>query len=243
MDGRRLPAPGRVQGPRDRQGSPEGRARARHFDQDGDGRRRSANWRLRSCAARRRRSRSPSGKSGRPARAPASTDPAHEPTADELAALEALSKEGQVGDRRPPDQADQPRQGAVSRRPGGGPYTKRDLIRYYVTVAPVLLPYLRDRAVNLWRWPDGVTGNSFWQKQIPALRARLDRALGLIRRPAPASRTPTSSRTASRRWPGWPTTQPSTCIPWTSTIRRLPPPHATRSSTSTRARRRPGTTS
>jgi DNA ligase D len=52
--------------------------------------------------------------------------------------------------------------------PGGGPYTKRDLIRYYVAIAPVLLPYLRGRAVNLWRWPDGVDGKSFWQKQVPS---------------------------------------------------------------------------
>ncbi len=47
-------------------------------------------------------------------------------------------------------------------------FTKRDLIRYYVTVAPVILPYLRDRPVNVHRWPDGVTGKrQFWQKQIP----------------------------------------------------------------------------
>jgi bifunctional non-homologous end joining protein LigD len=46
-------------------------------------------------------------------------------------------------------------------------FTKRDLIRYYVTISPVLLPYLYDRPVNLWRWPDGVTGGHFWQKQIP----------------------------------------------------------------------------
>jgi bifunctional non-homologous end joining protein LigD len=49
-----------------------------------------------------------------------------------------------------------------------GPYTKRDLIRYYVTVSPVILPYLRDRPLNVHRWPDGVTGQSFWQKQIPS---------------------------------------------------------------------------
>lgn len=47
-------------------------------------------------------------------------------------------------------------------------YTKRDLVRYYATIAPVLLPYLRDRALNTDRWPDGVTGHHFWQKQIPS---------------------------------------------------------------------------
>ena len=30
-----------------------------------------------------------------------------------------------------------------------------------------MLPYLSDRPLNLWRWPDGVTGQHFWQKQIP----------------------------------------------------------------------------
>jgi bifunctional non-homologous end joining protein LigD len=32
----------------------------------------------------------------------------------------------------------------------------------------VLLPYLSDRPLNTDRWPDGVTGHHFWQKQIPS---------------------------------------------------------------------------
>jgi bifunctional non-homologous end joining protein LigD len=52
--------------------------------------------------------------------------------------------------------------------PGAG-YTKRDLVRYYTTIAPVMLPYLRERPLNVHRWPDGVTGRThFWQKQIPS---------------------------------------------------------------------------
>jgi bifunctional non-homologous end joining protein LigD len=47
-------------------------------------------------------------------------------------------------------------------------FTKRDLIRYYVTIAPVLLPYLRDRPLNVDRWPDGANGGHFWQKQVPS---------------------------------------------------------------------------
>ena len=47
-------------------------------------------------------------------------------------------------------------------------YTKRDLVRYDVTIAPLILPYLRERPLNTDRWPDGVTGHHFWQKQIPA---------------------------------------------------------------------------
>ncbi|HWH23908.1 MAG TPA: ATP-dependent DNA ligase, partial [Candidatus Limnocylindria bacterium] len=37
-----------------------------------------------------------------------------------------------------------------------------------VALAPVMLPYLRGRPLNLWRWPDGVTGKHFWQKEIPS---------------------------------------------------------------------------
>jgi bifunctional non-homologous end joining protein LigD len=47
--------------------------------------------------------------------------------------------------------------------------TKRDLIRYYASIAPMLLPYLADRAVNLHRYPDGVgPGRGFWQKDLPS---------------------------------------------------------------------------
>ncbi len=47
-------------------------------------------------------------------------------------------------------------------------FTKRDLVRYYTTIAPAILPYLRDRPLNVHRWPDGVAGKTqFWQKQIP----------------------------------------------------------------------------
>jgi bifunctional non-homologous end joining protein LigD len=46
-------------------------------------------------------------------------------------------------------------------------YTKGDLVQYYETVAPLLLPYLRDRPVVLTRYPDGITGKSFFQKDAP----------------------------------------------------------------------------
>jgi bifunctional non-homologous end joining protein LigD len=46
-------------------------------------------------------------------------------------------------------------------------YTKGDLVAYYERVAPLLLPYLRDRPVVLTRYPDGITGKSFFQKDAP----------------------------------------------------------------------------
>ncbi len=51
---------------------------------------------------------------------------------------------------------------------GSAPVTKRDLVRYLVLVAPVLLPHLAGRALNLARYPDGVNGESFWQKGVAA---------------------------------------------------------------------------
>lgn len=43
-------------------------------------------------------------------------------------------------------------------------YTKGDLIEYYRTVAPWMLAYLRDRPLVLDRYPNGITGKSFFQK-------------------------------------------------------------------------------
>jgi bifunctional non-homologous end joining protein LigD len=44
-------------------------------------------------------------------------------------------------------------------------FTKGDLLAYYLAVADVLLPYLRDRPIHLNRFPDGITGKSFYQKE------------------------------------------------------------------------------
>ncbi len=46
-------------------------------------------------------------------------------------------------------------------------YTKSDLIDYYDSVAPWLLPYLKDRPLVLTRYPDGIKGKSFFQKDAP----------------------------------------------------------------------------
>jgi bifunctional non-homologous end joining protein LigD len=46
-------------------------------------------------------------------------------------------------------------------------YTKGDLIEFYRAVSAWLLPYLRDRPVVLTRYPDGITGKNFFQKDAP----------------------------------------------------------------------------
>jgi len=44
-------------------------------------------------------------------------------------------------------------------------YTKGDLIAYYEQVADALLPHLKDRPVHLNRFPDGIDGKSFYQRE------------------------------------------------------------------------------
>lgn len=45
-------------------------------------------------------------------------------------------------------------------------YTKGDLLNYYEKIAPTLLPYLKDRPISLSRYPDGITGMHFYQKNL-----------------------------------------------------------------------------
>ncbi len=95
-------------------------------------------------------------------------------TDDDLQALDALGKEGvwQVNgvelkltnldkplfDPREPD--------------GGGPITKRELIRYFARIAPTMLWHLQDRPLNLQRFPNGPSAPGFWQKDIPETAPR-----------------------------------------------------------------------
>jgi len=44
--------------------------------------------------------------------------------------------------------------------------TKRDLINYYYQAAPFILPYLKNRPQSLNRFPNGINGESFYQKNV-----------------------------------------------------------------------------
>lgn len=46
-------------------------------------------------------------------------------------------------------------------------FTKTDLVDYYRSISPWLLPYLAERPVVLTRYPDGIDGKSFFQKDAP----------------------------------------------------------------------------
>jgi bifunctional non-homologous end joining protein LigD len=90
------------------------------------------------------------------------------PTPDEVAALASLRSRGQwrLGEHTLTltnlDKVLFP-----ARRPHRA-LTKRDLIRHYAEMAPVMLPYLADRPVNLHRFPNGVDQPGFWHKAAPA---------------------------------------------------------------------------
>lgn len=47
-------------------------------------------------------------------------------------------------------------------------YTKGDLLAYYYSVAPILLPYLAGRPLTMKRMPDGITGHEFYEKNAPS---------------------------------------------------------------------------
>ena len=99
----------------------------------------------------------------------AATAPFAAAAADELAALAAMTRDGvwRVGGQElrltnldkalfpPAEGAEEP------------PVTKRDLIAYFAQVAPVMLPHLAGRPLNLQRFPDGAGRPGFWQKKIP----------------------------------------------------------------------------
>lgn len=45
--------------------------------------------------------------------------------------------------------------------------TKRDLAGYYARIADTILPHIGGRAISMERFPDGITGEGFYQKEAP----------------------------------------------------------------------------
>jgi bifunctional non-homologous end joining protein LigD len=90
-------------------------------------------------------------------------------SASELAALDALGKEGtwQVGGEELKltnlDKVIFP-----GKEKSDPPISKRELIRYFARIGPAVLPHLADRPLNLHRYPNGALAPGFWQKDIPS---------------------------------------------------------------------------
>ena len=86
---------------------------------------------------------------------------------DELAALDALGNGGRwdvFGRQLKLTNLDKE---LFPGREGETPVTKRELIRYSAQIAPVILPYLAGRALNMNRFPGGASQPGFWHKQLP----------------------------------------------------------------------------
>jgi bifunctional non-homologous end joining protein LigD len=89
------------------------------------------------------------------------------PHDEELAALEALGATGTwevFGRRLRLTNLDKELFGGRDDEP---PVTKRELIGYAARIAPVVLPYLAGRPLNMHRFPGGAAEPGFWQKQLP----------------------------------------------------------------------------
>ena len=124
-------------------------------------------------------------------------------------------------------------------RDGGAPVTKRDLFRYHLAIGPTLVPYLRDRGLTVQRFPNGVEQKGFWQKDLPKHAPEWVQALDLPPSRGGAEGLPGRRRAchAAVAGPGGGDRAPSVDLAGRGA--RTGPP--TRSSTSTPARRRPGT--
>ncbi|MBI2780261.1 MAG: DNA ligase D [Chloroflexi bacterium] len=101
-------------------------------------------------------------------------------TADELSALEEMTKDGtwSVGGFElkltnldkvlfKPKPGDPEPDGSKAKGDLPSPVTKRELVRYFTRIAPAMLTHLEERPLNLQRFPNGADGPSFWQKDIP----------------------------------------------------------------------------
>src|SRR5438067_11151048 len=55
-------------------------------------------------------------------------------------------------------------------------FEKGQVIDYYIRIAPVLLRHLKDRPLTMKRYPDGVDGQFFYEKDCPSHRPKLVQA-------------------------------------------------------------------
>jgi bifunctional non-homologous end joining protein LigD len=105
--------------------------------------------------------------SGRPNARPALRRVPATASGQEIAALDALPREGHWSIDGRELRLTNLDKVLVPESEGYTAVTKRDVIRYYVSVGPTLVPYLADRGLTLQRFPDGIGKKGFWQKDLP----------------------------------------------------------------------------
>jgi bifunctional non-homologous end joining protein LigD len=67
----------------------------------------------------------------------------------------------------------------------GTKFTKAKVIDYYIKVSKYLLPHLKNRPVTLKRFPDGVFGEAFYEKDAPAFTPSWVKTVPVPRRETP----------------------------------------------------------
>ncbi|MGZ4315622.1 MAG: DNA ligase D [Gaiellaceae bacterium] len=84
--------------------------------------------------------------------------------------------------------------------------TKGDLLEYYRAVAPVLVPHLKERPFTMVRWPDGIEGKKFFQKDAPSHMPEW----------IPTFRTEVSTRASPRtkKWVDFPVVNDELALLW-----------------------------
>ncbi len=84
--------------------------------------------------------------------------------------------------------------------------TKGDLLEYYRAVAPVLVPHLKERPFTMVRWPDGIEGKKFFQKDAPSHMPEW----------IPTFRTEVSTRGSprTRKWVNFPVVSDELALLW-----------------------------
>jgi bifunctional non-homologous end joining protein LigD len=89
------------------------------------------------------------------------------PAGDEIAALQAIEREGTWTVAGREVRVTNLDKVLFAGRDGEPDLTKRDLMRYLVSVAPILVPYLDGRGLTIQRYPNGIGQKGFWQKDLP----------------------------------------------------------------------------
>src|ERR671938_327845 len=67
----------------------------------------------------------------------------------------------------------------------GTRFTKADVNDYYINVSKYLLPHLKDHPITLKRFPDGVFGEAFYEKDAPAFTPSWVKTVPVPRRETP----------------------------------------------------------
>src|ERR1044072_515272 len=64
----------------------------------------------------------------------------------------------------------------------GGKFTKAKVIDYYIRISKYLLPHLKNHPVTLKRFPEGVFGEAFYEKDAPAFTPEWVKTVAVPRR-------------------------------------------------------------